>query len=98
MWTRLGPPPVERLRITLDGEGLEVPAGLSVAAALVAAGRMPGRTTAVSGTARAPYCMMGVCFDCLVTIDGRANQQACMTPCRAGMEIRTQAGAATVQT
>ena len=37
--------------------------------------------------------MMGVCFDCLVTIDGRQNMQACMTPAREGMVIQRQLGA-----
>jgi NADH dehydrogenase/NADH:ubiquinone oxidoreductase subunit G len=35
---------------------------------------------------------MGVCFDCLVTVDGSANRQGCMTPVRDGMRIETQRG------
>ena len=31
---------------------------------------------------------MGVCYDCLVTIDGVPNQRACMTPVQDRMEIR----------
>ena len=38
------------------------------------------RATAVSGAPRLPYCMMGVCFDCLVTIDGVGNRQGCLVP------------------
>ena len=51
------------------------------------------RTTAVDGRARGPFCMMGVCFDCLVEIDGLANCQACMTEVQAGMRIKRQQGA-----
>jgi sarcosine oxidase subunit alpha len=46
----------------------------------------------VSGAPRAPYCLMGICFDCLVTIDGIGNRQGCLVPVRAGMEIETQVG------
>jgi NADH dehydrogenase/NADH:ubiquinone oxidoreductase subunit G len=35
---------------------------------------------------------MGVCFDCLVTVDGSPNRQGCMTPVRDGMRIETQRG------
>jgi sarcosine oxidase subunit alpha len=35
---------------------------------------------------------MGVCFDCLVTIDGVGNRQACLVPARAGMRVETQRG------
>ncbi|MEZ5620583.1 MAG: (2Fe-2S)-binding protein [Burkholderiaceae bacterium] len=36
---------------------------------------------------RAPMCLMGVCFDCLVEIDGRPNVQACMVEVREGMRV-----------
>ena len=64
----------------------------SVAAAMLASGVTQCRTTAVSGAPRAPYCMMGVCFDCLVTIDGVGNRQACLTRVRDGMRIEMQHG------
>jgi sarcosine oxidase subunit alpha len=50
------------------------------------------RTTPVSDSPRAPYCLMGVCFDCLVTIDGVGSRQACLVPVRAGMAVETQLG------
>lgn len=46
--------------------------------------------SAVSGEPRAPLCMMGVCFECLVEIDGQKNQQACLLRVRSGMTIRRQ--------
>jgi predicted molibdopterin-dependent oxidoreductase YjgC len=51
------------------------------------------RATPVSGSPRAPYCMMGVCFDCLMEIDGVPNRQACLVPVAEGMRIRRQQGA-----
>lgn len=70
--------------------------GDSVAAALLAAGVTTLRETPVSGTPRAPYCMMGVCFDCLVEIDGVGNRQACLTMVSEGMQVRRQHGARAV--
>ncbi|AZG16778.1 MULTISPECIES: (2Fe-2S)-binding protein [Cupriavidus] len=81
------------VRLTVDGVPLACREGDSVAAALFAAGVLACRDTAVSGAARGPYCMMGVCYDCLVRIDGRPNQQACMTRVRDGMRVERQIGA-----
>lgn len=81
------------VRVTVDGTALECREGDSVAAALFTAGVLACRDTAVSGNARGPFCMMGVCYDCLVRIDGRPNQQACMTPVREGMTVERQLGA-----
>lgn len=60
--------------------------GETVASALLAAGVVVFRRTA-SGAARAPVCNMGVCFDCLVTIDGRPSVRSCMTRVSEGMRI-----------
>lgn len=79
--------------VTIDGRPYTARAGDSVAATLFAAGVSHCRTTPVSGAPRAPFCMMGVCFDCLVTIDGHANQQGCMVRVRDGMRIEWQHGA-----
>lgn len=79
--------------VTIDGRPFTARAGDSVAATLLAAGLRACRTTPVSGAERGPFCMMGVCFDCLVTVDGRPNQQACLIPVRDGMRIERQAGA-----
>ena len=78
--------------VTLNGRPLQVPMGSSVAAALLAAGVKRFRNSPVSGEARAPYCMMGVCFECLLEIDGVPNRQGCLVPLQAGMAIRTQDG------
>jgi D-hydroxyproline dehydrogenase subunit gamma len=79
-----------RIDVKLDGRTVSVEADDSVAAALFALGGDACRTTPVTGSPRGPYCMMGVCFDCLVTIDGKPNQQACMISVRPGMCIELQ--------
>lgn len=81
------------LHIVWEGTSLACRSGDSVAAALLAAGVADCRETPVRGVARGPFCMMGVCFDCLVNIDGQPNRQACMTPVREGMVVRRQLGA-----
>lgn len=81
------------LAVTIDGKAFTARAGDTVAATLIAAGLADCRTTPVLGVARGPFCMMGVCFDCLVVIDGRPNQQGCMIAVRDGMTIDRQQGA-----
>lgn len=80
------------VRLTLDGKPIEAREGDTVAAALLAAGIEACRTTPVSGALRAPYCMMGVCFDCLVAIDGVGNRQACLVRVAEGMAVAMQRG------
>jgi predicted molibdopterin-dependent oxidoreductase YjgC len=79
--------------LLFEDRPISVPAGLSVAAALLLKGTGPFRTTPVSQSPRAPYCMMGVCFECLVEVDGKPGRQACLTTVREGMVIRRQQGA-----
>jgi predicted molibdopterin-dependent oxidoreductase YjgC len=84
--------PKESLTFSFDGTTLKAAPGDSVAAALLAAGVAAFRHSAVGGEPRAPHCMMGVCFDCLVTIDGIANQQSCQVDVAAGMVVQSQHG------
>ncbi len=93
MFRRLPDAQTADVPVTIDGQPFAARDGDSVAAALLATGVSACRSTPVSGAARGPYCMMGVCFDCLVTIDGRPNQQGCLVPVRAGMRIERQSGA-----
>lgn len=80
------------LNFSFDGRPLKGRAGDTVAASLLANGVLACRETPVSGTARAPYCMMGVCFECLVVIDGVGSRQGCLTMLQEGMRIETQRG------
>lgn len=83
----------EMVTIEFGGEAVSVPAGVSVAAAMLYLDAAPTRKTPVSGSPRAPFCMMGVCFDCLMEIDGNPNQRACQVEVVAGMRIKRQLGA-----
>lgn len=81
--------------ITFEFEGQSLPArrGDTVATALLAAGVSVFRSTPVSGSPRAPWCMMGICFECLVEIDGTPNCQACQVAVTPGMRVARQQGA-----
>lgn len=82
------------ITVTVDGAPLDVPEGDTVAAAVLLAGHGVYRKTIVGEAPRAPYCMMGVCFDCLVEVDGVPNRQGCLVPARSGMRIVRQMGLA----
>ena len=84
------------VRFTFEGRVIEARAGDSVAVALLAAGESIFRDSPVSGSPRGPYCMMGVCFECLVEIDGLPNRQACMIEVRPDMSVARQRGAVTM--
>lgn len=81
-----------KVSLTIDGRACSGRAGDSVAALLLETGHAACRRSAVSGEPRGPYCMMGVCFECLVEIDGVANRQACLVPIAEGMKVETGAG------
>ena len=91
MFRKLPEPAAATVTVTVDGEPLRVAATLTAAAVVLLHGGI-SRTTPVSGSPRAPYCMMGVCFDCLMEIDGTPNRQACLTPVAEGMRINRQHG------
>ncbi|WP_226627457.1 (2Fe-2S)-binding protein [Alloyangia pacifica] len=86
-------PPGEAIEILLDGAPFTARRGDTVANALLAGGITRFRDSVVSGAPRAPYCLMGTCFECLVTIDGTPNRQACLVTVEAGMRIERQSGA-----
>ncbi|WP_037494171.1 (2Fe-2S)-binding protein [Solirubrobacter soli] len=85
--------PVERgpaVTISLDGRAVTAYEGETVATVLFAEGIIAVRTTA-AGEPRGVFCGMGVCFDCLVVVDGLPNTRACMTPVVDGMRIELHA-------
>lgn len=83
----------ETVTVYVDGKPVSVGAGESAAAAALHAGLSYTRTSPITDEKRAPYCMMGVCFECLMVIDGVPSRQACMVKVAAGMRIERQIGA-----
>ena len=82
----------EALTFQFEGKPIRARNGDSVAAALLAAGEIVTRETAVSGAPRGPWCMMGACFDCVAVVDGRRGVRTCMTPVVRGLRVDRQRG------
>ena len=80
------------IEFTFDGEKIEAITGQSVAAALLAANQRALRKTRFNNNDHGVFCGIGVCFDCLVVIDGIANQRACLIEAKPGMKVQTQVG------
>ncbi len=90
--TRVGTAPeIERgqaITIIVDGHPLPAHEGETIAGALLASGRRAWRGTR-HGQPRGLYCGIGLCFDCLVAVNGTPNVRACLTPVAAGMVVET---------
>lgn len=84
--------PADPVVITFEGRPVEAERGETVAAALLAAGVRAFRVSAEDGGPRAPLCMIGNCFDCMVWIEGLGGRQACREYVREGMVIRRHPG------
>ncbi len=80
------------LTVMVNGKTVTVPQGFTAAAAMLQHNPGATRTSALSGVGRAPYCMMGVCFECLMDINGEPNQQGCLVTVTEGMHINPQQG------
>ena len=86
--------PIAPIAVEIDGVPVPAESGESVASVLMRQAESWSRLTPVSGAKRAPYCMMGICFDCLAEVDGTPSVQTCLTPVRDGMMIKRQHGKA----
>jgi predicted molibdopterin-dependent oxidoreductase YjgC len=80
------------VEISIDGRTVEVPAGTTLAAALYSSGQRVMRKTTRNSEPRALFCGMGVCYDCVVKVDGRANVRSCQTTVHNNMSVSTQNG------
>lgn len=83
---------IAKVIIYIDGEAVEAESGETVAAVLLRQNMLMSRTTPVNMSKRAPYCMMGVCFDCLAEIDGQGSVQTCQITVRENMKVVRQLG------
>ncbi|MDA8253137.1 MAG: (2Fe-2S)-binding protein [Rhodospirillales bacterium] len=90
MFRKLPDPAAKTVSLSIDGTRVEAEEGESVAAVLLRQPERWVRMTPVAPAPRAPYCMMGVCFDCLAIVDGVASVQTCLTPVRDGMMVNRQ--------
>lgn len=84
------PGPAGHLTITVDGERIQGVAGQSIAGIMLAAGVSSWRTTAAGRRPRGIFCGIGVCFDCLVTVNGIRDVRACQCTARDGDVVTPQ--------
>jgi len=75
-----------KVALTVDGETIEAHRGEMLAAALMASGIVRLRESPHAGTPRGAFCLMGVCQECLVRIDGKLRQ-ACLTTVTEGLDV-----------
>ena len=92
MFRKLYEPESGGLTIEIDGVPAVAEPGESVAAVLLRQAETWSRLTPVTQSKRAPYCMMGVCFDCLGEVDGVGSVQTCLLPVCDGMRVVRQLG------
>jgi predicted molibdopterin-dependent oxidoreductase YjgC len=89
---RTGEPSGEPVELTFEGQSVAAYSTDTIASALLAAGVRTLTVTEVAAEPRGGFCFVGRCADCLVVVDGQANQRACVTPVRQGMDVRIQHG------
>lgn len=80
----------QRVTLHVDGVAVAAEPGETVAAVLLRQPEAWARCSSIGGGRRAPYCMMGVCFECLAEVDDAGPVQTCLTPVRDGMQVRRQ--------
>jgi hypothetical protein len=81
-----------RLEFTFDDQTITAISGQSIGAALLAANQRRLRKTRFNKKDRGIFCGIGICFDCLVVVDGVANQRACLIEVKPGMKVQRQVG------
>lgn len=79
--------------VVIDGQAIEADVGEPLAAVILRSARPHARVHPVAGTRRAPYCMMGICHDCIAIVDGVPSTQTCRVDVRDGMIVERQPGA-----
>ncbi|KRE15999.1 hypothetical protein ASE66_09485 [Bosea sp. Root483D1] len=85
---RIGSAWTRKVSFRFDGEMLTASEGETLAAALYAQGRRTLRTSRDDDGPRGAFCFMGVCQECVVSIDGRLTE-ACRTPVHEGLVVES---------
>jgi D-hydroxyproline dehydrogenase subunit gamma len=93
MFRKLYDPVLAAVTVFVDGVPTTAEPGETVAALLLRTSPFFARENPAGGGRRAPYCLMGACFECLAVVDSVASTRTCMVAVRAGMRIERQLGA-----
>lgn len=84
--------PEPEFEISVDGTPVPAVPGQTIGAVLHGTGIRAWRATRVGGRPRGLFCGIGVCFDCLVTVNGNPSLRACLTEARPGDRVCTGEG------
>jgi predicted molibdopterin-dependent oxidoreductase YjgC len=82
----------KKVSFHFNGKELFARRGVSIAAALIDNDERITRTTRINQQPRGIFCGIGICFDCLITVDGLSDQRACLTEITQGMQVETEKG------
>jgi len=80
------------LQFFFDGKAIPAFDGETVAAAIFATGKRDLRISANLSEKRSLYCGIGVCYECVMTINDIPNVRSCQTLVKDGMIVKTQNG------
>ncbi|MFC6356823.1 (2Fe-2S)-binding protein [Luethyella okanaganae] len=87
---RIRPHAPEPIEISIDGEPLAGVAGQTIAGVILGAGRLAWRRTSAEDSPRGLFCGIGVCFDCIVTVNGERDVRACQRRASDGDIVQSQ--------
>lgn len=79
----------KRINFTFNGEIITCDEGQSIAAAMISRGETVLRKTRIHGDERSIFCGIGICFDCVVTVNGVINQRSCLIEALEGMNVES---------
>ena len=79
----------EKVSFSFNGKDFECESGQTIAAALIAADQRELRSTRFGNEPRSIFCGIGICYDCVVVVDGIANQRSCLIEARDGMKVES---------
>ncbi|WP_018297196.1 (2Fe-2S)-binding protein [Corynebacterium lubricantis] len=78
------------LHVSFDGRQLAGEQGQTIAGVLMSHNILSWRTTSVHAKKRGLFCGIGVCFDCIVAVNGQRDVRACQRRCHDGDVITPQ--------
>ena len=79
----------EKVSFSFNGKDFECESGQTIAAALIAADQRELRSTRFGNDPRSIFCGIGICYDCVVVVDGIANQRSCLVEAKNGMRVES---------
>ena len=79
----------EKVSFSFNGKDFECESGQTIAAALIAADQRELRSTRFGNDPRSIFCGIGICYDCVVVVDGVSNQRSCLVEVKSGMKVES---------